>query len=248
MVLNGREGEEDRDADYWLRLIESFGGNSPVIVVLNKFREHPFDVNRRALQQKYVGIREFIGTDCKDGKGIKELHRAVERETDRLDDLRVKFPASWVAIKDRLAGMKENFLDFDTYREECTKLGEIETGAQEKLAGYLHSLGIALNFKDDPRLQETHVLNPHWVTNGIYKILNARQLAEGKGRSLLTTLRGFSTRTRTRTACMPSCWISCGSSNFVFPSARTHQVASSFPSFLTNRSPPRLVNSSLKHA
>jgi internalin A len=146
LVLNGREGEEDRDADYWLRLIESFGGNSPVIVVLNKFREHPFDVNRRALQQKYMGIREFICTDCKDGKGLKELRRAVERETDRLDDLRVKFPASWVAIKDRLAGMKENFLDFDTYREECTKLGEIEIGAQEKLAGYLHSLGIALNF------------------------------------------------------------------------------------------------------
>jgi internalin A len=146
-------------------------------------------VNRRALQQKYVGIREFIGTDCKDGNGIKELRRAVERETDRLDDLRVKFPASWVAIKDRLAGMKENFLDFDTYREECTKLGEIETGAQEKLAGYLHSLGIALNFKDDPRLQETHVLNPHWVTNGIYKILNARQLAERKGEIVVNDLK-----------------------------------------------------------
>jgi internalin A len=36
LVLNGREGGEDADADYWLRLIESFGGNSPVIVVLNK--------------------------------------------------------------------------------------------------------------------------------------------------------------------------------------------------------------------
>jgi internalin A len=36
LVINGRQGSEDAEAEYWLRLIESFGGNSPVIVVLNK--------------------------------------------------------------------------------------------------------------------------------------------------------------------------------------------------------------------
>jgi internalin A len=95
LVLNGREGGEDVDADYWLRLIESFGGNSPVIMVLNKIREHPFDFNRHALEQKYVGsIREFVPTDCEDGTGIDVLRRAIERETGRLEDLRVRFPAS----------------------------------------------------------------------------------------------------------------------------------------------------------
>jgi internalin A len=51
LVISGREGTEDMDADYWMRLIESFGGNSPAIVVLNRINEHRFDVNRRALQQ-----------------------------------------------------------------------------------------------------------------------------------------------------------------------------------------------------
>ena len=41
LVLNGREGGEDADADYWLRLIDSFGAESPVIVVLNKIKAHP---------------------------------------------------------------------------------------------------------------------------------------------------------------------------------------------------------------
>ena len=53
--------------------------------------------------------------------------------------------------------------------------------AQEALAGYLHSLGIALNYKDDPRLHDTHVLSPHWVTNGIYKILNWPELEKQQG-------------------------------------------------------------------
>ncbi len=104
LVLSGREGTEDMDADYWMRLIESFGGNSPVIVVLNKINEHRFDVNRRALQQKFPGIREFIMTDCEDGTSVGELRTAIQRETDRLEDLRAKFPASWFSIKDRLAG------------------------------------------------------------------------------------------------------------------------------------------------
>jgi internalin A len=194
LVLNGREGLEDRDADYWLRLVESFGGNSPVIVVLNKIHEQPFDLNRRGLEQKYIGIREFIASDCQDATGIADLRRAIVRETDRLEDLRVNFPASWFAIKDRLASMSEkgeDFLDLDTYREECSKLGEPDTDAQDQLAGYLHSLGIALNFRNDPRLQDTHVLNPHWVTNGIYRIINAPVLTQQRGEIALNDLRSI---------------------------------------------------------
>jgi internalin A len=42
-------------------------------------------------------------------------------------------------------------------------------------------LGIVVNFRDDPRLSETHVLNPEWVTNGIYRILNAKSLTARQG-------------------------------------------------------------------
>lgn len=187
-VLNGREGGEDADAEYWLKLIESFGGDSPVIVVMNKIREHPFDLNRRALQQKYPFIREFIKTDCKEKTGIEELRKAVERETDRLERLRDSFPATWFMIKNQLASMKKNFLSFDEYRNLCKQNGETDMTAQEALAGYLHNLGIILNYKEDPRLQDTHVLNPHWVTNGIYKILNSERLEGKKGEISLNDL------------------------------------------------------------
>jgi internalin A len=150
-------------------------------VVLNKIKEHPFDLNRRALQQKYPAIRAFIATDCQNRIGIKELRKTIEHETDRLEHLRDAFPASWFRIKDKLTGMKKNYLSFEEHRKVCAQHGEKDAGAQEKLAFYLHSLGIALNYKDDPRLQDTHVLNPHWVTNGIYKILNAERLAKQKG-------------------------------------------------------------------
>jgi internalin A len=180
LVLSGRDGGEDADAEYWLKLIESFGGESPVIIVMSKIRAHPFDLNRRALQQKYP-IREFIKTDCEDGFGIHKLRKAIERETDRLEQLRDAFPANWFSIKDHLAGMKQNYLSFDKYRQICKRHGEEDIAAQEALAGYLHNLGIVLNYKDDPRLQDMNVLNPRWITNGIYKILNSEKLERQKG-------------------------------------------------------------------
>ncbi len=70
LVLNGRQGQEEHDADYWLNLIQSFGGDSPVVVVLNKITLHPFDVNRRGLRQKFPEIAAFVPTDCADGTGL----------------------------------------------------------------------------------------------------------------------------------------------------------------------------------
>ncbi|MEL6553519.1 MAG: COR domain-containing protein [Cyanobacteria bacterium J06621_11] len=181
LVLNGRQGHEDSDAEYWLELIQSFGADSPVIVVLNKMKEHPFDVNRRALQEKYNNIKAFIQTDCETEQGIEQLKEMIKQQTDQLEDLRAPFPGSWVAIKDELANMPDNYISFKEYREICQRDGEEDTQAQDYLAAHLHNLGIALNYKDDPRLRDTHVLNPRWVTSGIYTLLNDPDLTAAKG-------------------------------------------------------------------
>ena len=182
LVLNGRQGHEDADAEYWLTLIESFGGEeSPVLIVLNKINERRFDVNRRALQQKFPNIRGFVETDCLDGTSIADLRRKIEAETNRLEHLRDAFPASWFSIKDELASMSTNYLTYPEYQAVCTKHQETDSGAQKNLAGYLHVLGVVLNYADDPRLRDTHVLNPHWVTEGVYTILNHQPLADAHG-------------------------------------------------------------------
>ena len=136
------------------------------------------------MQGKYPNIQGFIDTDCADPEplGIAELKAAIEKAVDtRLPEMRAKFPGSWAAIKNCLATMTKNYLTFDGYREICAHHKEKDALAQDRLAGHLHDLGIALNYRDDPRLRDKHVLNPHWVTNGIYGILNAPELAAARG-------------------------------------------------------------------
>jgi internalin A len=191
LVLDGRADQQELEADYWLRLMSGFAPESPVIVVLNKIQKNRFDLNRGALRQKYPQIREFVETDCdnpgsdgqpgKHGYGIELLEQVICREVDQLPDVRQVFPKSWFAIKEQLAKSEKNFLTIDEYRAMCRKYGEAVEESQNNLSLFLHRLGIALNYSDDPRLRDRHVLNPHWLTDGIYRLLNSKRLAERKG-------------------------------------------------------------------
>jgi internalin A len=187
LVLDGRAGRQEEDADYWLRLISGFAPESPVLVVLNKIKKDHFTLNRDALQQKYPQVQDFIETDCDNpgrdnkpgekGHGIDKLRKAIEKHVSKLPDLRMAFPKSWFAVKEKLSkgqasrrkttARQKNFLTLDEFREECGKHGETDPGKQDSLGVMLHRLGIALNFSDDRRLNDRHVLNPHWLTNGI---------------------------------------------------------------------------------
>ncbi|MEL7086525.1 MAG: COR domain-containing protein, partial [Cyanobacteria bacterium J06597_1] len=98
-----------------------------------------------------------------------------------LENLRIPFPDSWFKVKNYLSEMSENFISFERFRQLCQDSGETETGKQNSLANILHQLGISLNYRQDPRLRDTQILNPHWVTNGIYTILNDERLTSCKG-------------------------------------------------------------------
>jgi len=83
LVLDGRR---DEDAEYWLKHIESFGGDSPVLIVLNKTDTNPrYDVDRIFLQKKYPFIAGFCKTTCKPDNitGINSLYAAIESALDK---------------------------------------------------------------------------------------------------------------------------------------------------------------------
>ena len=181
LVLSGREGSPTQDAEYWLQLIKSFGGDSRALIALNKSSQHAFDVNRGLLVEKYPFIIGFVTTDCQSGIGVKDLQSLIFYQIGTMEHRKADFPADWFDIKERLAGMTENFLTWDAYQSVCQELGERDTADQRRLAIFLHILGVALNYRDDVRLKDTHVLNPRWVTEGIYSLLRSGQQNQREG-------------------------------------------------------------------
>ncbi len=76
--------------------------------------------------------------------------------------------------------MRDDFIGYDEYRSICTKFGVREVDSQEALIEFLNDLGVVLHFKDLD-LFDTHVLEPKWVTEAVYRIINSKELAESKG-------------------------------------------------------------------
>lgn len=181
LVLNGREGGEDANAEYWLKHIESFGGNSPVIIVQNKIAQHPFDMNYRGLQARYPQIHAFVKTDCRSGQGLTELREIIERTLVAMPEIRMNFPLDWLRVKERIESMEAEYLSENEFSALCRDKGIVDEQQRAALSWALHCLGIALHYRDDVRLRETSILKPEWVTQGIYKILTTPELLVREG-------------------------------------------------------------------
>ncbi len=181
LVLDGRLTEEENRLEYWLKIIQSFGSDSPVIVVANKSDLHAMDLDGRGLPLKYPQIRAIIGTSCATGMGIDKLKARIVREISRMPHLRDALLESWFEVKREIEALDKDYMTYESYLELCQSHGVTDERSQRTLIGFLHDLGIVLNFQDDPRLEDTNILNPQWVTNGVYRILNDEGLRRRNG-------------------------------------------------------------------
>ena len=188
LVLDARKGENEGNIHYWLRIIQSYGADSPVLVVINK-NEPPnqLDLNETRLGKDYApNVLGFFKTSCSDGTGIAELRAAIEEQVERLEHVHDRVPASYFRVKEELEkqAREKDFLDIGEYQGLCRTHGVKEQSHQNTLIRFLHDLGNVLNF-DDPdnpyQLRDTKVLNPEWVTGGVYKILNNQMLMQQDG-------------------------------------------------------------------
>lgn len=181
LVLDARQGEQGNRIEYWLKLIENFGGNSPIIVVVNKIDQHQLELNQRDLQVKHPAICAFVNTSCITGDGITLLREKITHTIFDLPHVHELFPVSWLSVKNRLEEIGGDLLSYDSYLQICEEEYVKDESDQRKLIRFLHDLGVVVNFQEDRRLLDTNVLNPEWAVKGIYQILNSEELAQNRG-------------------------------------------------------------------
>jgi internalin A len=186
LVLDGRRDERP---EYWLRYIESFGGSSPVLVVLNKWDANPgFDLNRPFLHEKYPFIKGFWRTSCNTGQGIEPFKQALLDELNNVPLTKNRWPATWFRAKAMLEQMSEPRISYEKFEGICREAGVQGQTTRNVLGDFLHDLGIVIHFKEFA-LDDNHVLDPKWVTGAVYKIINAPMIADAKGLLKLDDLK-----------------------------------------------------------
>ena len=180
LLLNARN---DDQAEKWLKHAESFGGLSPVLVVLNKIDENPsFQLECKTLQAKYPQIVGFYRLSCAIGyePELQAFTSALRTAIVSSATRRTPFPSTWLAVKNHFVGMTEDYIDTSAYQTIAARYGVTKPLSQTVLLQFLHDLGVVINFRHLACF-DTHILNPLWLTNGVYRVINSSVLAAQHG-------------------------------------------------------------------
>jgi internalin A len=185
IVADARANDRQNNLDYWLEMAKSFGGGARVWVAVNKCDEHGDGPDEHALRRKFPALRGFTRTSCRSGEGIETLKQQLVAEALKLDGVRQPMNNIWLSIKTALEETKEDTIPFNRYLDLCREKGENEDAMQTQLLDLWDKLGTVRYFPthtdDPPEMRDTAILNPDWVTKGVYAVLDDAGIRERGG-------------------------------------------------------------------
>ena len=169
----------DAIAVRWLETVRSFAPGCPVLLVLSKVDlNNNVSVNERQLKGVNQNLRlpalrvsSAIGKDNK--YGVSKLISAIKEE---VPDCINNFEANedMLSVKSELESMKEDYITADEYRDLCVQNNISDPKLQRNMLDWFRDLGVAYFYESvefSPQLDSIRVLNPTWLTNGIYRLI-----------------------------------------------------------------------------
>lgn len=206
LVVDVRAGMEKFIVKYWLRQIKELAkSNAPLIIVANKAEINDETTNNKVIDENYKAkfetlLEEFkaiypniknvhyvsTNTPLNTDEVKQELVKAIDKD---LPEVFTTYPAYFAETRERFKADKDGsskFGDFISKQEFENQLSD-EAKKDDKVVEILDVLGVFCHFKkneddNDDELEKMYVLNPEWITKGVYKILSSYILAEKKGK------------------------------------------------------------------
>jgi small GTP-binding protein len=185
-VTEARKDLRFDDFYYWLNIINTLAGKSPVILVQNKadqsHNELSIEPYQKAYPQIYDGLQKVSCNTQHELWNEKHCHTIGCLKSTIYNVLRKrilegigdKLPISWVEIRneiDDLQAKKLNYIGIEDYFKICEARG-LDKERALFLSDYFHDLGVFLHFRNDVNLRNTIFLNYEWVTKGIYNVFD----------------------------------------------------------------------------
>jgi internalin A len=182
LVANGRN--EDTDFTYWLHMVEIFGGQSPLLIIINEISNRTYPIDSTGLRGHFSGLGEvlYVDLDDPDKRRLLDIRSLVERLAVKLPHVGSAVPAKWTTIRDAIEANPDNVMTLQDYLRLCKTNGITKYTDALILSQYFHDIGVFLHFQDDALLRKQLFLKPTWATNAVYKVLDHPLLVEQNGR------------------------------------------------------------------
>ena len=185
------EARNDKDIEKqvrdWAHDIIAKGGDSPILVVANKIDINPsFDfANTFGLQREFPQIKEFIKISCLEPSNLNQIKEALEKVIPQSGFFNSEVDIRYIRLKEKI--LKEtqdkDYIDERTFDQICEDPDVDLRSESSKFYAidFLDKLGIALHF---PNIYTSkfYVLDPNWLTTGIYRIITSKFASQKNGK------------------------------------------------------------------
>ena len=184
-ILVADSGNAQTDFADWFETAEMFGGEgSPLLVVLNEFREGigmgSFDEEKWRKQFPKL-IKEVRLVNLLSQNGFPALEKDIRHLANQLPHTRTEYPANWANIRSELERRRdENYISLPEYLKICRQFDLPERESALILSGILHRIGVCLHYQKSELLRLHVILKNEWATAAVYKILEDPTVAEKK--------------------------------------------------------------------
>jgi GTPase SAR1 family protein len=179
----------------WLKMQETFGADSPIILLKNRNRQHGNECvieNLPHLQKRFPNLKEIVEIDLNNVPNEAEwpdLLRYLEKHFLALDHIGVARPKTWVEVRKILDADPRDTISREEYLALSARNGIPDPEDALQLSDYLHHLGDILHFQDDPILTDLVILKPTWGLDAVYRVLDNKEIAAANGQFTLAQLR-----------------------------------------------------------
>lgn len=180
VVWNARLTRDYEHIHYWLHTVEAFSDNSSIILVLSKCHERDDDLNMEDLKKQFPQIVDLYKVDCKDGYGIPALRDIIRETAWKLPHMQARWVTSWFRVRNRLEQDERDYITCEEFCRICQG-GGIDEHQIIIFDKYLHDLGTIIHFRKWLRLFDIVILKPEWMTNAVYKVLDAHSVQTREG-------------------------------------------------------------------
>lgn len=263
VTVKSRETRATQRARYWLRNVKAFAPNSPVLLYVNCWDNDDGTrcIDEYSLRQDFDNISHV--TYC----SAKEASESVFQSTFMLpliqmasssDGCRQTVNMHWDQLRKDIIKENENYLTKERYHTLCLKNGIKDENAAGLLT-FFNNLGVCFSYhrdKDRKELADYKLLNPVWLTNALYAIIEEGMAGAQEGKitvnyiqQMLVNAAPKTVRNRTYRRTMPDITYKPIECQYIIDVAsaynlcyRISQEKLFFPALCSNNTPNGVLN------
>ncbi len=198
VVLLSNRYDVMSQARFWLKNVQSFAPHSPVLLGVNRWDNITNgDLDMVSLRRDYpMLLPEAVYYYAKDpsAEEFRRLLNRIEKEAGKLDSTAMDFPESWDKIRRELLkrGEKDHYISLAEYYRLCKENGVRNPRIQNWLLDWYNDMGICFSYHGTAGKNETlesyKVLQPQWLTNAVYALIQDGKGYARKGRILVSNI------------------------------------------------------------